>query len=290
MSLFLEYSIVGLAAGGIYALVALGFVLIFKATGLFNFAMGELMMFGAFLFFAFSQQAGWHWAPALVGALALSIALALLIERAVLRQMIGQSEIVLIIITVGLGSILKGIAGIIWGPEIRQIPGLLPRTPIFLGDILIPGTSFWGFVIAIAVVSAFLVYFRFSRAGVALRATASSDVNAYSMGIDVRRVAALVWIGAAVTATMCGVVLGAINGIEPHLGDVALVALAVLILGGLDSMGGVIVGGLAIGWLQSMTGAYLGGEYREAVPYVAVLLVLLVRPYGLFGKKHIERI
>ena len=290
MQIFVEFSLIGLASGGIYALIALGFVLIFKATGIFNLAQGALMMAGGYFFFALSQQFGWHWAPALLGALAASSVLALAIERFILRPMIGQSEIVVIIVTVGISSMLVGVAGMIWGTEIRKIPDLLPRQPIFLGDILIPGASFWGFVVAMGVTLAFLLYFRLSRAGVALRATASSDINAYSMGIDVRRVAAGVWVGAAAAATFCGVLLGAINGVEPTLGDVALNALAVVILGGLDSFGGVIVGGLLIGWLQAMVGAYLGGEYREAVPYVVVLLVLLVRPYGLFGKKHVERI
>ena len=290
MQVFVEFSLIGLASGGIYALMALGFVLVFKATGIFNLAQGALMMAGGYFFFGLSQQLGWHWAPALAGALAAASALALVIERFVLRPMIGQSEIVIIIVTVGISSMLVGAAGMAWGTEIRQIKDLLPRQPIFIGDLLIPGASFWGFVVAMTVTVAFLLYFRFSRAGVALRATASSDINAYSMGIDVRRVAAAVWVGAALAATFCGVLLGAINGVEPTLGDVALNALAVVILGGLDSFGGVIVGGLFIGWLQAMVGAYLGGEYREAVPYVVVLLVLLVRPYGLFGKKHVERI
>lgn len=287
---FIEFSLIGLASGGIYALMALGFVLVFKATGIFNLSQGALMMAGGYFFFGLSQQLGWHWAPALGGALAAASVLALLIERFILRPMIGQSEIVIIIVTVGISSMLVGAAGMAWGTEIRQIKGLLPRQPIFVGELLIPGASFWGFVVAMTVTVAFLLYFRFSRAGVALRATASSDINAYSMGIDVRRVAAGAWVGAALAAAFCGVLLGAINGVEPTLGDVALNALAVVILGGLDSFGGVIVGGLFIGWLQAMVGAYLGGEYREAVPYAVVLLVLLVRPYGLFGKKHVERI
>jgi branched-chain amino acid transport system permease protein len=267
MSLFIEYSLVGLASGGMYALIALGFVLVFKGTGVFNFAQGELMMVGAYVYLSATELMGWHWAIGLLSAVAVGFAMGALIERAVLRPLAGQPTLAIVMATVGIGLILKGIVGLAYGPDQRQLPELLPRKPIFIDDILIPGGIFWTFFVSIAIVVLCLMWFRFTRSGVAMRAAASSQVNAFA-----------------------GVLLSSLNSLTPHLGDVALAVLAVLIVGGLDSLAGVIVGGLVIGWLQAVTGAYLGGSWREVMPYIVVLVVLLVRPHGLFGRKEIERI
>lgn len=290
MSLFLEYSLVGLASGGMYALVALGFVLVFKGTGVFNFAQGDLMMVGAYVYLTVTQFVGAHWALGLLAAVAAGFAVGAVVERAVLRPLAGQPTLSIVMATVGLGLVLKGAAGLVFGPEQRQLPELLPRKPVFLGEILIPGGVFWTFVASLAIVLACLAWFRFTRSGVAMRAAASSQANAYAVGINVPAISAATWGLAASTGALAGVLLSSLNSLTPHLGDVALAVLAVLIVGGLDSLAGVIVGGLLIGWLQAMTGAYLGGSWREVMPYVVVLLVLLVRPHGLFGRKEIERI
>ena len=290
MNLFIEYSMVGLASGGMYALMALGFVLVFKGTGVFNFAQGELMMLGAYIFLSVNQLAGMHWSIALAATALFSFAAGAVIERTVLRPLAGQPLLSIVLVTVGLGLVLKGLAGLVWGQAQRNLPELLPRKPIFIGDILIPGNVFWSFVISMLVVAACLAYFRFTRGGVTMRAAASHQVNAYAVGINVPAVSALTWGLAAAVGGFAGVLLAAINNLTPHLGDLALSVLAVLIVGGLDSLAGVIVGGLVIGWLQGMTGAYLGGQYREIMPFIVVLLVLLVRPHGLFGRKEIERI
>ena len=290
MNLFIEYTMVGLASGGMYALMALGFVLVFKGTGVFNFAQGELMMLGAYIFLSVNQLAGLHWSIALVDTILFALLTGILIERTVLRALAGQPLLSIVMATVGLGLVLKGAAGLIWGQEQRTLPELLPRKPIFIGDILIPGTVFWSFVISMMVIAVCLLYFRFTRGGVTMRAAASSQVNAYAVGINVPVISALTWGLAAAVGGFAGVLLAAINNLTPHLGDLALSVLAVLIVGGLDSLAGVIVGGLIIGWLQSMTGAYLGGQYREIMPFIVVLAVLLVRPHGLFGRKEIERI
>jgi branched-chain amino acid transport system permease protein len=290
VNLVIEYSLVGLASGGMYALVALGFVLVFKATGVFNFAQGELMMVGAYVYLSVTQLAGAHWAFGLLGAVAVGFGLGAVVERLVLRPLAGQPTLAIVMATVGLGLILKGAAGLAFGPDQRQLAELLPRKPVFLGDILIPGGVFWTFVVSLAIVLACLAYFRFTRGGVAMRAAASSQANAYAVGINVPMISAATWGLAASTGALAGVLLAALNSLTPHLGDLALAVLAVLIVGGLDSLAGVIVGGLAIGWLQAMTGAYLGGSWREVMPYIVVLVVLLVRPHGLFGRKEIERL
>jgi branched-chain amino acid transport system permease protein len=290
MNLFIEYSLVGLASGGMYALVAMGFVLVFKGTGIFNFAQGELMMVGAYVFLTVTELAGLHWSLGLLAAVVAGFALGALIERAVLRPLAGQPTLSVVMATVGLGLILKGFAGLIFGPDQRQLPELLPRKPIFIGDILMPGAILWTFVVSLSIVLVCLAYFRFTRGGVAMRAAASSQANAYAVGINVPAISAVTWGLAASTGALAGVLLAALNNLTPHLGDLALSVLAVLIVGGLDSLAGVIVGGLVIGWLQAMTGAYLGGSWREVMPYIVVLVVLLVRPHGLFGRKEIERI
>ncbi len=207
-----------------------------------------------------------------------------------LRPLAGQPTLSVVMATVGLGLVLKGAAGLAFGPEQRALPELLPRKPIFVGDVPIPGAVFWTFAISATIVAACLAWFRYTRSGVAIRAAASSPVNAYAVGIDVPAISALTWGLAALTGALAGVLLAALNNLTPHLGDLALSVLAVLIVGGLDSLGGVIVGGLAIGWLQAMTGTYAGSQYREVMPFVVVLLVLLVRPHGLFGRREIERI
>lgn len=290
MNLFLEYSLVGLASGGMYALIALGFVLVFKATGVFNFAQGELMMVGAYVFLSVTQFAGAHWFVGLLVTTLAGLSIGAVVERGLLRPLAGQPALSVVMATVGLGLILKGGAGLIFGPEQRQLPELLPRKPIFLGDILIPGGLFWSFAVSLSLVLACIAWFRFSRSGVAMRAAASNQPNAYAVGINVPAIAALTWGLAAAMGGFAGILVAALNNLTPELGGIALAVLAVLIVGGLDSLPGVILGGLFVGWLQSMTGAYLGGHFRDVMPFAVVLIVLLVRPHGLLGRKEIERI
>ena len=286
----LEYSLIGIASGGLYVLAALGFVIIYKASNVFNFAMGEMMMFGAYLFFAMTVQLHFGWPVAVVAALAGSVLLAVTIDRVLLQPLLGQPVIVLVMVTLGVGSMIKGAAGMIWGPDIVQMPDFLPRKPIFLGDILIPGKLAWGFVSVGVIAAAFMAYYRFSRAGIAIRATSSDQVTAESMGINVRRIFSLTWAIAGVLAGGSGIVIGSLNGITPNLGAVALNVLAVVMLAGMTSVGGVIVAGIFIGWMETLVGAYLGAAWQNFMPYLVVLLVMTVKPNGLFGEQQIERI
>jgi branched-chain amino acid transport system permease protein len=287
---FLEFSVVGIASGGLLALIALGFVLIYKGTRVVNFAMGEFMMLGAYLFYTTHVAWKLHWAPALAITLAGIAALGALVERAVLRPLSGQPVISVVMATIGLGTILHGVADAVWGGENLALPELFPRKPFFVGDILIPGQALWSFAMACALIAAFLAYFRFSRTGVAMRAAASDPVTAYAMGIDVRRTSRLTWILAGLTGAVAGVVVASMTSLSPALGNVALGVLAVIILGGLDSVLGAIVAGLVIGWLEAVTVGFIGGKARDVVPYVVVLVILMIRPYGLFGTREIERL
>jgi branched-chain amino acid transport system permease protein len=290
MGFFLDYSAVGIAAGGVYALIALGIVVIFKASRTFNFAMGEMMTLSAYIFYTaavtYSMGILFGFIVALIG----SVIVALLIERLALRPMLGRPFIAIVMVTFGIGSIMRGIIAMIWGPDDRQIPAILSRSPVMLGEVFIPGKTARAFAIAVVIVLGLIAFLRYSRAGVALRAAAADQITAYSMGIDVRRVIAFTWVIAAITGCISGILAANVNSLTPNLGLVALNVLSVVILGGMNSIGGVLVAGFIIGWLESVTGLFLGSEFREITPYILVLLVLLVRPTGLFGAKEIERI
>ncbi len=286
----LEYSLVGIASGGIYVLAALGFVIIYKASNVFNFALGEMMMIGAYLLYAVVVQLHLGWPLGILAALAGSALLAVAIERALLRPLIGRPVVVLVMITLGVGSILRGVAGLIWGPNIVPLPEFLPRQPLFLGYILIPGKLAWSFAAVGALALAFIAYYRLSRAGVAIRATSSDQVTAESLGINIRRVFLLAWAMAGVLAAASGIAAGLVNGVTPQLGIVALNVLAVVMLAGMTSVGGAMVAGIFIGWLETMVGAYLGAAWQSFLPYLVVLLAMMVRPTGLSGEQRIERI
>lgn len=285
-----EFSAIGLLSGGLLALVALGFVLIYKGTGVINFAMGEFMMLGAYFFYTARVMWDLPTGLALASTLAAVALCAALVERWLLRPLAGQSVISVLMATIGLASALHGGVDAIWGGRNYEMPQLLPRTPVLLGDVMVPGKVLWSFLLAAAVITVFTVYFRRSRTGIAMRAAASDPVTAYLMGIDVRAMQRLTWIYAGLVGAVAGIVVASMTSLSPALGSTALGVLAVIILGGLDSIAGAIVAGLIIGLLESLTAGYLGGKVRDIVPYVVVLVILLVRPYGLFGTRRIERL
>ena len=285
-----EFSLIGILSGGLLALIALGFVLIYKGTGVINFAMGEFMMLGAYFFY--TSHVMWKlpmWL-AFIATLAAVAGAAALIERAILRPLSGQPVISILMATIGLASTLHGAVDAIWGGNNYEMPQLLPRKPFTFGEILIPGQVVWSFVLAACVIAAFSLYFRYSRTGIAMRAAASDPITAYVLGIDVRRTQRLTWMFAGVVGAVAGIVVGSMTSLSPALGGAALGVLAVIILGGLDSILGAIVAGLIIGLIESLTAGYLGGKVRDIVPYVTVLLILMVKPYGLFGTRQIERL
>jgi branched-chain amino acid transport system permease protein len=252
--------------------------------------MGEMMMFGAYLFFAATVQFQLGWPIGLVLALAGSIVVAIVIERALLQPLLGQPVIVLVLVTLGVGSMLRGLAGLIWGPDIVQLPDFLPRAPIFIGDLLVPGKLAWGSLSVGIIATLFILYYRFSRAGIAIRATSSDQLTAEGMGINIRRIFTLTWAIGGVLAACAGIVVGSLNGITPTLGLVALNVLAVVMLGGMTSVGGVVIAGIFIGWVETLVGAYLGAAWQAFMPYLIVLLVMTFKPTGLFGERQIERI
>jgi branched-chain amino acid transport system permease protein len=285
-----EFSAIGLLSGGLLALIALRFVLIYKGTGVINFAMGEFMMLGAYFFYTANVM----WRLPFVVSLGLSFlavaACAAIVERGVLRPLSGQPVISVLMATIGLASALHGAVDAVWGGRNYEMPSLLPRTPLVLGDVMIPGKIIWSFLLATTVIVLFTLYFRFSRTGISMRAAASDPVTAYVLGIDVRATQRLTWIFAGLVGAIAGILVASVTSLSPALGSAALGVLAIIILGGLDSIAGAIVAGLIVGLIESLTAGYLGGKVRDIVPYVTVLVILLVRPYGLFGTRQVERL
>ncbi len=295
MDFLIQLLVSGVAVGGVYAVVALGFVAIFKATGILNFATGEFMMAGAYFTHTAMTALGLPFVPALALGMAGVALLALLVERAVLRPLFGEASITVVMVTLGISSVMKGLAQVIWSGDYQTFPPIFPRKPIELGFAIVPSRLFYGFLIAAAAVAVVAAFFRFTRAGVAMRATATDQGAAFALGVDIRRVFGTSWALGAVAGGLGGVIVGTIGGISPQLGALGLKVFPVVILGGLDSILGAVVGGILIGVLENLAGGYLdpfltGGSVKEVIPFVVLLGILLVRPYGLFGTREIERL
>lgn len=290
MNEFIEYSLLGLFSGGVTALVALSFVLIYKGTGVVNFAVGEFMMLGAYLYYAGAVSFGLPpWAAFVVSLLGIGI-LAILVERAVLRPLSGQPAVAVMMATIGMASIIHGGVEAIWGGDTYSPPTLLPRTPLTMGEILIPGTVLGNFAVAALLISAFLAFFRYSKTGIALRATASDPVTAATLGININFAQRLTWVLSGLVGTVAGVLIASSAGLSPLLAAAALGVFAAIILGGLDSILGAIVASVLLGWVEALGAGYLGGKSRDILPFVVVLVILVVRPYGMFGTRSIERL
>ena len=294
MEFFLQLALNGLVVGSIYSLVALGFVIIYKSSGILNFAQGEFLLLGAYVFLAISSAHA-PIAAALLLTFGFSAILGIVLERLVLRPLIGEPIISVIMVTLGLSSVLRAIVQGIWGTDTRPLPSVFSLDPIQLGPLPIAR----GYLYSAACVAVLLVvltaFFKYARPGIAMRATADSQQVALSMGISVRRIFALSWSIAAVVSAVGGILLATMRGgVDGSLAILGFKVLPAVIVGGLDSIGGAILGGLLIGVLENLSGGYLdpvfGGGVKEVAPFVALVLILMVRPYGFFGKIRIERV
>jgi branched-chain amino acid transport system permease protein len=291
---FLQLIIQGLAVGSVYALVALGFVLIYKASSVINFAQGELLMVGAYFCLAMLTTFNVPFWAGFVLTMAFSVILALLIERLILRPMIGEPAISIIMITIGLSLVLKSAVAVIWGVEIMAFPSIFPETPIRMGQIVVSQVYIFTFLASMLFLVIFAVFFKYSRLGIAMRATANSNQVALSMGISVKKVFAISWCVAAVVSAVGGILIGNINGVNITISSIGLKVFPAVILGGLDSIPGAVLGGLIIGILENLSGGYLdqffGGGVKEVAPFVVLVIILMIKPYGLFGTEEIERV
>jgi branched-chain amino acid transport system permease protein len=298
MSFFFEVLIGGLLAGVMYSLVALGFVLIYKASGVFNFAQGAMVFFAALTFVGLQEKFGLPFGVTLALALAAMVVLGVLTERIVLRPLVNQPQITLFMATIGLTFFIEGLAQLIWGTEVRRLDLGIQDEPIELlmerFNILVSRFDLVAALVAGILVAVLAVFFNKTRIGRALRAVADDHQAAMAVGIPLKQIWAIVWSVAGFVALVAGLLWGARNGVQFALTFVALKALPVLILGGFESILGAIVGGLIIGASEKLAEVYigpmLGGGIEGWFAYVMALLFLLVRPEGLFGEKHIDRV
>jgi branched-chain amino acid transport system permease protein len=294
MEFFLDLITNGLLVGLMYALVALGFVLIYKATSVLNFAQGDLVMFAAYIAAVLLSL---DWMPIWLMVILLAVgmvALGFILERGILRPLVGQSEVSVIMVTIGLSFVLQGLVALLWGASTKPLPLPVRFEPYIIGPVFISPINLVAAVIAILFLIAFGLFFTRSRLGVAMRAVADDQQASMVVGIKVPRVFALSWAIAGLAAAAGGLIWGNMLGVDTLLSLVGLKVFPVVILGGLDSIGGAIIGGLAMGAIESLAAGYLdpyvGGGTKDFIPYVVMILVLFVKPYGLFGHETIERV
>ena len=291
MNTFLNLTVYGLSDGAILALAALGFVLIYKSTSVINFAQGELLLIGGYTVYSTFVVFGMPLVLAVVVGVGIAILLGLLIERLVLRPLIGENPISVIMVTIGLAALLRAVIQLIFGTRPVSQPELMPRTPVQLApDTFVPLNRLLVVAVAAVVLVAFTLFFRRSRHGIAMRAVADDQQAALTVGISVRRVFALAWALAAVSALVGGVMLADVTEVSGRLATFGLLVFPVVILGGLDSVPGTIVGGLTIGLSAQYVSGYWDPGLAQIAPYVLLVAILLVRPYGLFGETRIERV
>lgn len=296
MNEFLQATINGIATGAIYALLALGFVIIYKSSEVLSFAQSGLMILGAFWVVYFSTVLALNFWVALILGILLSAVIGIVIERTMLRPMIGKPVFSVAILTIGLNIALTVIGFDLIGVEIRSLGDPWGIAVLELGELVVSRKDAATIVASIIVVGLLLLFFRYSRFGLAMRATAIDQETALAQGIPVARVFAVAWAIAAGLATIAGVFLGAGTGVSAAIGVRAIRALPAAVIGGLDSIPGAIVGGLIVGLAEAYTVAYqsdlafLGQNLSTAVAYVVMFIVLLVRPYGIFGTREVERV
>jgi branched-chain amino acid transport system permease protein len=293
VELFFMTLTTGIMVGGIYALVALGWVLIYKCSGVLNLAMGELTLIGAYVTISFYSW-GVPFVLSIVCTLIIGIILGILVERIFLDKLIGEPILSVIMVTVGLSYFFKGIIEFIWGTDIRVFtPPVFSLKPFSIGFLKISTVYFWSFVLAIVLFLVFVAFFKYTRWGLSMQATADDETAALSLGVSARFVYAASWAIAFMSAGVGGALLGNINGVTVSVGYLGLLVLPAVVLGGLNSVPGAIVGGISIGVLQNFAGAYLDvyfpGGVKDVFPFAFMAIFLLFRPYGLWGWVKIER-
>ena len=284
----------GVMIGLMYALIALGFVLVYKATDAVNFAQGEFVMIaGLVVAGALDAFSAPLWVAVLIGLITM-VAFGFVLERVMLRRLIGRPVIAVVMATIGLASVLRGIGPSTLGAGTKTLPLPIPDDPIVLGPLLIPPIQLLGATVSLIFLAAFGWFFLKSRKGIAMRAIADSQQVAMAMGINVERYFGLAWAMTGIVSALGGIIWGNLLGVDINLSLVGLKVFPVVILGGLDSIPGAVLGGLIVGIVENVTAGYVdpyvGGGTKDFAPYVLMILALMIRPYGIFGKKIIERI
>ena len=295
MTFFLQLVVTGFSLGMVYALVSIGLVIIIKCTNVFNIAQGHFVLIGGYLGYTFLVT--FHlpiWAT-LIFAVGTAFIMGLLIERLTLRPLVGQAELPLIMMTIGLSGVLEGFATLIWGGEYKTYHGVLPTVALKLREISIPSESLIGLIVSIIVVVILLLFFRYTKMGLAMRATAEDLHVVQSVGIKATTVYTISWVIACVVGVIAGILLGGVSGVMIPLAEIGGKAFAVVLLGGVNSIGGAIVAGVVLGVLENVAAGYLDpllprGGLANVFPYIVMIIVLIFKPHGLFGLVRIERI
>jgi branched-chain amino acid transport system permease protein len=296
MTFFLQLAVSGLATGMVFALIAMGFVVILKCSGAFNIAQGYLVMIGSYLGYSLLVTFQLPIWASLIGAVLVAIVLGMIIERFTIRPLLGKPVLAIIMMTIAMSSVLEGIATLVWGGQYKTYHNIIPSSfTLRFGDISLPPESLIGLIVSLLIVIILLLFFRYTKIGLAMRGTAEDEQIVRSMGIKVNMVYVVSWIIACITAFIAGILLGAVSGAFIPIATVGLEAFAVVLLGGIDSIVGAVVAGIIVGILQNLAAGYLdplipGGQFAGVFPFFVIIIVLIFRPYGLFGLKRIERI
>ncbi len=282
----MQLLLAGVAQGCVYALVALGFVLIYKATETVNFAQGDLMMLGGFFALTASVIMGWPYWATIIFAVAAMAAVGMLIERIVLRPVLGQPAFTVVMITIGVGYVLRGVVTMIpgWGTDTYTFPTPFADGTFRIGEVIIAVQQVAVIVMTAALVSVLYVFFRFSKLGVAMQATSQNQLAAAYMGIPVRRVNMMIWGLSAGVAAFAGILLAPVTFVHSNMGFIGLKAFPAAVVGGFGSVPGAIVGGLIIGLVEAFAGRYMPEGFKDVAAYVVVLAVLMIKPSGIFGE------
>jgi branched-chain amino acid transport system permease protein len=292
IALLLEAAVNGALVGQMYALVAIGIVLIYKSSSVPNLAQGAMVMLGAYVVLAFASAGLSLWAAVPLGILTM-FGIGIAIERLALRRLAGRPIVMILMMTLGLDIFLRAGTLTIWGGTARPIQLGIDDSPLFIGPLLINRTYAVGAAIAVAVFGFFVLFFR-TRVGTVLRAISDDYTAAWSVGISVERGIALSWAMAAAVAAIAGVLWGSVQGVDQSLALLLLKCVTVAVLGGLDSIGGALIAGIMLGVVENVASVYLdsivGGASRELVDAAILILTILVRPHGLFGRHDIERV
>jgi len=289
---FMQFFMSGLSMGSIYALVALGFVLIYKSTSILNLAQGEFLMVGAYICLSMTLDFHLNFFVSFLITMVFSVILGLAVERLVLRPLIGEPIISVIMVTLGLTYILRGLVIMLWGNDIRQF-NIFPEQPIDLWGVKLTYLYIYSMGISLILLTFFAIFFKYARTGIFMRAVADHQTASQSMGISVKRVFAISWCIASVVSSIGGILVGNIGGVGVDLSYIGLKVLPAVIFGGLDSILGAIIGGLVVGVLEFLSAGYLDPyipAINEVFPFIVLVLVLMIRPYGLFGTEEIERV
>ena len=295
MTFLLQLVITGFAQGMIYALVAIGFVIILKCSEVFNIAQGHFVLIGGYLGYTFLVPLGLPIWAALGLAIVTAILMGLAIERFTLRPLLGEPVLALVMVTIALATILGGLATLFWGAEYKPYHGLLPSISLKIGTISVPSESLIGLIVSVICVGLLMLLFRYTKIGLAMRATAEDLQVVQSLGIRATTVYAVSWVIACVVGVIGGILIGGVSGAHIELANIGIKTFAVVLLGGVNSIGGAIVAGIILGMLENVAAGYLdpllpGGGLAQVFPFIVMIIVLIFRPYGLFGLVRIERI